>query len=43
MSNSLQLRYCDANVNVGVRLSAKFLIDVSYVKVDNSNVIQVKT
>lgn len=40
MSNSLQLRYCDATLNVSVCVNTQFLIGVSSVEVDNSDVIQ---
>lgn len=35
MSNSLQLRYCDATLNVSVHVNTQFLIGVSSVEVDN--------
>lgn len=34
MSNSLQLRYCDATLNVSVHVITQFLIGVSSVEVD---------
>lgn len=35
MSNSLQLRYCDATLNVSVHVNTQVLIGVSSVEVDN--------
>jgi len=39
MSNSLQLRYCDATLNVSVHVNTQFLIILSSIEVDNSDVI----
>lgn len=35
MSNRLQLRYCDATLNVSVHVNTQFPIVVSSVEVDN--------